>query len=178
MNDIGKDRDKASRILPSGLEQIRLLAIDIDGVLTDGGVYVLDDGSEFRRFSIRDGLGLKRLIENGIRVAWLSNGNSQTALHRARHLGIDEVHLGVEDKATHLEGICESTGIPLIAVMFIGDDLTDLSAASRVGLFCAPRDAAEQVRNAADYVTEAKGGHGAVRELCDLLLDGASSPVT
>ena len=149
---------------------IRLLAMDIDGVLTDGGVYILESGQEFRRFDIKDGLGIKQVMEKGIQVVWISAGVCKAALHRANKLGVSEVHLGVSDKRQCLEKICSEKDIPMDRVAYIGDDLTDLDVIEQVGLPCAPINAIEKVRQAVCYVTQAQGGHSAVREICDLLL--------
>lgn len=150
--------------------RIKLLAMDIDGVLTDGGVYVFEDGKEIRRFDIKDGLGLKKVMAEGIQVIWLSSGVCEAALHRATVLGIDEVHLGVADKIDLLEGICDKYGVSLDNVAYIGDDLTDVAVLQRVGLACAPVDAVESINQIVQYITKARGGYGAVREVCDLLI--------
>jgi 3-deoxy-D-manno-octulosonate 8-phosphate phosphatase (KDO 8-P phosphatase) len=94
------------------LKTIRLLAMDIDGTLTDGGVYVFEDGREFRRFDIKDGLGLKAMQSAGIEVVWLSSAVCEAALHRARRLGISQVHFGVQDKGALLERLCREKGLP------------------------------------------------------------------
>jgi len=147
---------------------IKLLAIDVDGVLTDGGVYIANDGGEYRRFNIKDGLGLKRAMEAGIKVAIISSGACESILHRARQLGINEVHIGVANKLDVLKSICSAKQISLDEVCYIGDDLPDLPVMQAVGLACAPADAAEEVKLAALFVTEALGGYGAVREICNL----------
>jgi len=152
------------------LRNIRLLAMDIDGVLTDGGVYVFENGQEFRRFDIKDGLGLKQVMAKGIQIAWISAGVCKAAHHRAQRLGITEVHLGVKDKSSFLEQICQEKDISLGNVAYIGDDLTDLAVMQKVGMACAPADAVDGVKRVASYITRAPAGQGAVREICDLLL--------
>lgn len=149
--------------------KVRLLALDSDGVLTDGGVYVDDRGLEFRRFDIKDGLGLKRVMEAGIHVAIISGSDAKPVLHRARNLGIDEVHVGVTDKLRCLQGICERVGVMLDEVAYIGDDLPDLAIMDHVGLACAPADAHELVIAKARIITRSRGGQGAVRELCEII---------
>ena len=149
---------------------IRLLAMDIDGVLTDGGVYILESGQEFRRFDIKDGLGIKQVMEKGIQVVWISAGVCKAARHRAQRLGITEVHLGVTDKASFLEQICQEKEISLDNVAYIGDDLTDLAVMQKVGMACAPADAVDGMKRVASYVTRAPAGQGAVREICDFLI--------
>lgn len=156
--------------LRTQLSRVRLLAMDVDGVLTDGGVYVLDDGKELRRFNIKDGLGLKQVMAQGIVVAWISSGTSEAVKHRAGRLGISEAHIGVEDKIALLRQLCLVRGIPLQQVAYIGDDLADAEPMRAVGLALAPADATDEIRRLAGYVTLADGGQGAVREICDLLL--------
>lgn len=151
------------------LNNVRLLALDVDGVLTDGGVYLLEDGQQLRRFDIKDGLGLKRVLECGIQVVILSTSNVKIVQHRARALGIEDVFLNVVDKKAVLERICQRRDMGLKAVAYMGDDLTDLPVLQAVGFPCAPADAVEAVKEAAVYVTQAAGGRGAVREVCDLL---------
>lgn len=148
----------------------RLLALDSDGVLTDGGVYLFEDGRQFRRFNIKDGLGLKRVMRAGLHVAIISASQVEAVRHRAVQLGIDELHLGVADKLAVLRQLCATHDLTLAEVAFMGDDLTDLPVLQQVGLPCAPADAVEAVRAAAALVTSSQGGHGAVREVCDLLV--------
>lgn len=157
------------------MRRIRLLAMDVDGVLTDGGVYVLENGDEFRRFDIKDGLGLKRVMGQGIQVVWISAGSCKAILARAKKLGVMEAFLQVEDKAHFLEQFCKQNGIPLEAVAYIGDDLTDREAMLRVSLPCAPADANECVKEVALFITSRTGGYGAVREICDMLIQSLES---
>jgi 3-deoxy-D-manno-octulosonate 8-phosphate phosphatase (KDO 8-P phosphatase) len=112
--------------LPEVLVRIKLLALDSDGVLTDGGVYVSDEGTEYRRFSIKDGLGLRRLMQEGIHVAIVSSAAGGAVEHRARRLNIKEVHCGVEDKLRALTEICKRYEVTFEEVAFIGDDVTDV----------------------------------------------------
>jgi len=148
----------------------RLLALDVDGVLTDGGVYVLEDGTEFRRFDIKDGLGLQRLMACGIQVAIISASTATPVVHRAARLGISRVYLGAADKLETLQTLCAELGLSLDQVAYMGDDLTDLPVLECVGLACAPIDAAPIVRRAAVLITQSPGGQGAVRELTELLM--------
>lgn len=150
---------------------IKLLAMDSDGVLTDGGVYINEEGSEFRRFDIKDGLGIRRVLDACIPVVILSASNNRAVLKRAQGLGIKNIYLGVKDKLAQLQVICDELRVTLDAVCFIGDDLTDLPVLHAVGLACSPADAVPEVLTAADYVCQHPGGHGAVREVCDLFLE-------
>ena len=150
--------------------RVRLLALDSDGVLTDGGVYITDDGQEFRRFDIKDGQGLKRVRAAGIHVVIISGAAQTPVVHRARMLGITDVFVGVEDKLTLLTQICERLQMTLDQVAYIGDDLPDLPILERVGFPCVPSDAHEKTKGAVAYVSSFPGGYGAVRDICDLLL--------
>ncbi len=153
------------------LKQVRLLALDVDGVLTDGGIYMFEDGTEFRRFEIKDGLGLMRVKKAGIEVVIISTTAVRSILHRAKQLGITEVHLGAWEKLPVLLEICDRLGISLEQVAYMGDDLMDLPLLERVGLPCAPADALDPIKAKAKLITKCAGGHGAVRELCELLLE-------
>jgi 3-deoxy-D-manno-octulosonate 8-phosphate phosphatase (KDO 8-P phosphatase) len=157
--------------LRTRVAQIRLLALDSDGVLTDGGVYMLEDGREFRRFDIKDGLGLKRVMEAGIAVAIISGADALTVVQRAQKLGIAEAHIGVKDKLARLLEICQRMSLTLDQVAYMGDDLPDLPVLERVGLPCTPADAVASVKDRALWIASKPGGFGAVRELCDLLLE-------
>ena len=153
------------------LKTIRLLALDVDGVMTDGGLYMDEDGRTVRRFHIQDGYGIKRLIAAGVDVAIVSMATSEEVRHRMNMLGIEECHLNPNgDKLNTLHGICDRKGITLDEVAFVGDDLPDIEVLEKVGFPACPVNAVPQVRNHALYVTSVAGGNGAVREICDLIL--------
>ncbi|RMF72209.1 MAG: hypothetical protein D6738_11940 [Acidobacteria bacterium] len=149
---------------------IRLLVLDVDGVLTDGGLYYLDSGGYAVRFHVRDGMALAMARRAGLALGLVSGRPTPQVRRRAEELRIDEVHLDVRDKGAVLDEIIARRGLPKKAVAYVGDDLVDLPAMERVGLPIAVADAVEEVRAAARYVTRAAGGHGAVREVVDLLL--------
>ncbi|GAB4223901.1 MAG: HAD-IIIA family hydrolase [Acidobacteriota bacterium] len=149
---------------------IRLLVLDVDGVLTDGGLYYLDSGGYAVRFHVRDGMALAMARRAGLALGLVSGRPTPQVRRRAEELRIDEVHLDVRDKGAVLDEIIARRGLPKEAVAYVGDDLVDLPAMERVGLPIAVADAVEEVRAAARYVTRAAGGHGAVREVVDLLL--------
>jgi 3-deoxy-D-manno-octulosonate 8-phosphate phosphatase (KDO 8-P phosphatase) len=150
---------------------VRLLLTDVDGVLTDGGLYYLDGGGEAKRFDVRDGLGLVRAREAGIATGIVSGRPSEAAGRRARELGMDEIHLDVRDKPAVIEDILTRRRLPASAVCFVGDDLNDLDVLRRVGFPAAPADAAPEVRRTAILVTRRPGGSGAVREIIDFILE-------
>ncbi len=151
-------------------KRVRLLALDSDGVLTDGGVYITDDGREFRRFDIKDGLGLKRVMRAGLDVAIISSASCEAVRVRAARLGIENVFLGVEDKLICLQQLCVRLDLTLEQVAYMGDDLPDLMVSQAVGLFIAPANAITENCMAAGYTTRAIGGYGAVREVCERIL--------
>ena len=152
------------------LGRIRLLSLDVDGVFTDGGIYFADDGLTLRRFNVRDGLGVKRVIAAGVEVAIISAGIQDSIRRRMEGLGIRHVYTGVPDKAATCRELCERLGILLEDVAHLGDDLPDLDLMRAVGCPIAVADAVPEVLAAARHVTERPGGAGVVREICDLLV--------
>jgi len=149
---------------------VRLMAFDVDGVLTDGTVYVSAGGEELKAFNILDGHGLKMLQEGGVQLALVSGRASAALERRARELGIDHVLQGLAEKLPAFEGLCARTGVALDACGFMGDDLPDLPVLLRCGFAASVPGAPAAVRSRVHYVTRAAGGHGAVRELCELVL--------
>ncbi len=152
------------------LFRIKLLVLDVDGVLTDGGLYYSDSGEELKKFNVKDGQGIKLVMQAGIEVAIISASNSKATLHRAKKLGIKHVFIGVEDKLTILKQLCEDLSIPLAQVAYIGDDVNDLPILKSVGCPLTVADAMPDNQTLAAYVTELSGGQGCVREICNLLL--------
>jgi 3-deoxy-D-manno-octulosonate 8-phosphate phosphatase (KDO 8-P phosphatase) len=153
-----------------GLESIRAVILDVDGVLTDGSIYVGDDGAELKRFHSWDGAGIKYLLRSGVQVALLSGRRCEAVEHRARQLGITHVRQDAKDKLPAYEELLEELGLTDEVVCYVGDDLADIPVLRRAGLAVAVADARPEVRAIADEVTEAPGGHGAVRELAERLL--------
>ena len=150
--------------------KVRLLCVDVDGVLTDAGMYYGPDGEVLKKFNTRDAMGLARVREAGVAVAIISGEDSAIVHARAAKLNIDDVFCGVANKRLAIDELCQRHGLALDEVAFIGDDLNDLPALECVGLACAVADAAEPVQAVAHYVTRQRGGNGAVRELCELLI--------
>ncbi len=149
---------------------VKLLALDVDGVMTDGKLYFSAQGDELKAFSILDGHGIKMLLNQGIEVAIITGRNSPLVARRARDLGIKHIIQGREDKQVALTALCEELNIALEHAAYIGDDLPDLGAIVSAGLgICVP-NAHFFVAKHADHCTKAKGGEGAVREVCDLIL--------
>ena len=151
-------------------QPIKLILTDVDGVLTDGGVILDNQGVETKRFSIRDGQGIRLWQQAGGHVGIVTGRSSQIVKLRARELDIDILRQGVKDKLPMVEGIAEEQGVTLDEIAYVGDDLPDLAPIQRVGLGVAVADAAEELRTAADYTTSVPGGAGALRELIEVIL--------
>lgn len=163
-------RDRATRI--------RLACFDVDGTLTDGRLFFDSEGVELKAFHVHDGQGLVLLRKSGIAVAFVTARASVIAQQRAAELGV-QAHVGVGDKLACVQAIANELGLGLEQVCFMGDDLPDLRVMLRVGLSVAPASAHAWVRDRVHWRTSARAGHGAVRELCDLLLDvqGLAAPL-
>jgi YrbI family 3-deoxy-D-manno-octulosonate 8-phosphate phosphatase len=153
---------------------VRLLCVDVDGVLTDAGMYYGPDGEVLKKFNTRDGMGLARVRAAGVAVAIISGEDSAIVHARAAKLNIDDVFSGVANKLDVVRDLCARRKIPPEEVAYVGDDLNDLAAMESVGLACAVLDAAEPVKSIAHYVTQRRGGDGAVREVCELIIAAKS----
>ncbi|MFH1480812.1 MAG: HAD-IIIA family hydrolase [Pseudomonadota bacterium] len=149
---------------------IRLLILDVDGVLTDGRIVLDAGGEETKTFHVRDGLGLKLLIEAGIGVVIISGRRSHVVEERARNLGIKEIYQGVEDKKGLFIKLIQEKRMKKEQVCCVGDDLPDMPLFNRAGLSIAVADAVPEIRKAASFVTKSEGGKGAVREVCEVIL--------
>lgn len=163
--------------LLQGARRVRLLCVDVDGTLTDAGMYYGPDGEVMKKFNTRDGMGLARVREAGVAVAIISSEDSAIIHARAAKLRIDDVYRGATDKVAAVQELCAKHGLQMQEVAFVGDDLNDLAALGAVGLAFAPADAARSVREAADYVATRRGGDGAVREVCELLIAARTDQV-
>lgn len=152
------------------LEAVRLLLLDVDGVLTDGSIVIDSRGIEISRFDVRDGQGIKLLQRAGVRVGLITSRASRAVTVRAAQLSIDLIQAGIADKAEAYARIKVETGLSDGDIGYVADDMVDLPVLRRVGFAVAVRDAWEGVQEAADYVTQKPGGHGAVREVAELLL--------
>ncbi|MFN0314655.1 MAG: KdsC family phosphatase [Burkholderiales bacterium] len=150
---------------------IQLLCLDVDGILTDGRLYFLSNGLEAKAFHIRDGLGLKMLMNAGIKTAVITGRKSEAAQARAMELGMNYFHQGVQDKLKVVQELRTEMAIDMAAVAFMGDDLPDVCALRACGFAVTVPEAPEAVRAYAHYVTRERGGHGAVREVCELILE-------
>jgi 3-deoxy-D-manno-octulosonate 8-phosphate phosphatase (KDO 8-P phosphatase) len=149
---------------------IRLLALDVDGVLTDGRLYFAEDGQELKTFDTQDGHGIKLLQQSGVACAIITGRNTKLVARRAGNLGIGHLLQGREDKLVALRELAGELGIALEHIAYVGDDWPDLPAIRAAGLGVAVANAHSELHTHADYVTHLSGGRGAVREVCDLLL--------
>ena len=152
------------------LRHIRLLVLDVDGVLTDGGLWFDASGQLLKRFDVRDGLGIRLLQQAGVEIAFLSGGQGGATEVRARQLGIKHCLVGIKDKPEALLQLQHHLSVDVSETAFVGDDLNDLAVRPVVGLLMAPADACAPVRQGADAVLRQRGGHGAVRELAETIL--------
>jgi len=152
------------------LKHIKLLILDVDGVLTEGGIIYNDNGVETKIFNVKDGLGIRLLMQAGINLCIATGRRSNALYSRCKNLGIEHIFDGAGDKAAIFDLILNRTGVSAEQVAFIGDDLPDLALMKKVGLSIAVVDAHKTVLKNADMVTSAKGGNGAVREACEAIL--------
>jgi YrbI family 3-deoxy-D-manno-octulosonate 8-phosphate phosphatase len=151
------------------LSHIRLIVLDVDGTLTDGGVYITENGDEFKKYNTKDGMAIKRLIKKGIEVAFLSASSSlMTVKKRADMLGVKYCYVGNEAKTTVLEDWLKELDLEYGQVLFMGDDINDLAIMEKTGMSACPSDAAPPVRELAKIVLSRRGGDACFRELVDL----------
>jgi 3-deoxy-D-manno-octulosonate 8-phosphate phosphatase (KDO 8-P phosphatase) len=158
-----------AELLPR-LQRIRMFLCDVDGVLTEAGVFMGTGGVEFKRFDIRDGLGIKLLQREGFKVGFVSARPSPATTARAEDLGIDFLHQSAVPKVEAVEELLKKTGLGWDEISFMGDDVLDLGVLKRAGFAAAPADAHEAARASAHYVTTQPGGRGAVREVAEMIL--------
>ena len=156
------------------LQRLRLFATDVDGVLTDAGMYYSESGEELKKFNTRDGMGIKLLQAAGLVTALITMEETKLVTRRAEKLAIPEVHQGARDKLAVMREMVARHGLTLQQVAYIGDDVNDLEVLNAVGFSAAPADALPAVRDAVDYVCRQRGGEGAVREVADLILEAKS----
>jgi 3-deoxy-D-manno-octulosonate 8-phosphate phosphatase (KDO 8-P phosphatase) len=152
------------------IKPLRLIAFDVDGVLTDGGLYLSDSGEEFKRFNTLDGHGLKMLKASGVELAIITGRTSKCVELRAGNLGITRLYQGVEDKLAVMQSLLAELKVAPETAAFMGDDVVDLPVMRRVGLALSVPGAPQIVRDHAHYVSQRDAGHGAVREVCELIL--------
>ena len=152
------------------LKEIKLLILDVDGVMTDGRIIMDNEGKEIKNFDVRDGHGIKILQRYGIKVAILTGRKSKVVEYRAKDLEINDVYQGAFNKKDVFKKILEQHKLSASAVAFLGDDIVDIPVLKSVGFSAAVVDAIDVVKKSVDYITWQKGGQGAVREICEMIL--------
>ena len=152
----------------SKYNHIKLLILDVDGTMTDGGIYIMEDGKQYKKFNSRDGMGIKMLQKAGIETALISNGKTSSMISiRAQMLGIDKCYVGELPKMEVLKAWLDEEGINFSQVCMVGDDINDLPIIEKAGLSACPADAVRLVKEKVDIVLKLKGGEGCIRELVD-----------
>jgi YrbI family 3-deoxy-D-manno-octulosonate 8-phosphate phosphatase len=162
---------RSGKVAHKRLSQIRLFATDVDGVLTDAGMYYAESGDEWKKFNTLDGMGIKLLQRAGIVTAVVTQERTKLVARRAEKLTIPELHQGVMDKLSCVREMAARHGLTLSQVAYIGDDINDLETLKAVGFSATPADGMPQVAAAVDYVCRKKGGEGAVREIIEMILE-------
>lgn len=160
--DIEKLKLKASKI--------KLMAFDVDGVFTDGSITYDENGKESKTFNAKDGQGIVCVEKAGIITVIITARQNKTVEHRAKNLGITELHQGIKYKLPVLEEIMHKYNLNFENVSYMGDDLPDICILGKAGLACCPNDAVDEVRKICDFISSKNGGRGAIRELCDFVL--------
>lgn len=157
-------------MLAQRIQAVRLIAFDVDGILTDGGLYLTDAGDELKRFNSLDGHGLKMLKNSGVELAIITGRTSRCVELRAKNLGINRLYQGVEDKWGAMQALLGELNLQPESAAYMGDDVVDLPVMRRVGLAVTVPNSPQLVRDHAHYLTRRDGGHGAVRETCELIM--------
>lgn len=165
-----RQRSLSRQLSRNVLRQIQLFATDVDGVLTDAGMYYSESGDEWKKFNTRDGMGIKLLQKAGLITAIVTQERTRLVARRAEKLAIPELHQGIMDKLSVIREMAVRHGISLQQIAYIGDDVNDIEALQAVGVSAAPADGLPQVLDVVNYVCQKNGGEGAVRELAELIL--------
>lgn len=151
-------------------KKVTTFIFDIDGVLTDGTILVLNDGLQARQMHVKDGLGLQMAVKKGYKVFIISGGYSEEAKNRLERLGLNDVHIGIEDKLSFITSLLEKNNLKWEEVLYMGDDLPDLSLLEKAGLSCCPADAVSEVKSMVKYISPLNGGWGCVRDVIEKVL--------
>ncbi len=152
-------------------KDIKLVAFDVDGVMTDGSLTFIEDGKEIKTYNAKDGLGVVMLGKAGIITGIITARENGTVKHRAEVLNIQELYMGQKNKVSALEELIKKHNLKKSQIAYMGDDLPDMCVLKEVGLKCCPNDAVDRVKEICNFVSTKNGGKGAVRELCDFILD-------
>ena len=162
---MGKDNPKIAA------KRIKMLVFDVDGVMTDGSITYDEDGKEYKTFNAKDGHGIVRMNKSGFITAIITARNNGTVQHRAKNLNFTELYQGYKYKLPALEDLMQKYNLTYDNVSYMGDDLPDICILEKVGLACCPRDAVKEVQDICNFKSQYSGGKGAVRELCDFILE-------
>lgn len=162
-------RKKVNLDLEKKLKNIKLFITDVDGVMTDCGMYYSENGDELKKFNTRDGMGIQLLREKGIKTAIITKENTKIVENRAKKLEVDEVYQGVIDKLSIFEELRKKHNLEYSEIVYVGDDINDVPVLEKAGVSFCPNDAVDEVKNICDYVLSKKGGEGAIREAVKLL---------
>ena len=165
-----KNMKLQSKILKKKCNQIKLIITDVDGVLTDGGMYYSKNGEILKKFNTRDGMGVELLRNNKIPVIIITREKSKIVLSRAKKLLINDVFIGIKKKELLLPKICKKYKIKETNIAYIGDDVNDLHIMQQVGLSISPKDGVTIIKKKSNYVCKAKGGEGVLREVSDMII--------
>ena len=163
--------ENRNRYIEDHIKKIKMLVMDVDGVLTDSFIYCDNNGMEMKRFSVRDGMGLGILRNIGIKTGIITKEKTDIVEHRAKKLKIDHIYIGIDDKVKALEDISHRSGIPLKNIAYIGDDINDKEVLKAAGFSVVPNNCEEPLRSIADYVCINDGGCGCVREICNIIIE-------
>lgn len=167
-----------TNIYNSKLSKIKILVMDIDGTLTNSMVYYSANGEELKSFSIRDGMGIELLHLNNIKTAILTSENSKIIVARATKLKIEHIILGSRNKKQDLINLANSLNLELENIAYVGDDVNDLQAMQIAGFSACPSNSVKHIKEIADYISDFRGGEGAVRDICELILLALNKPIT
>ena len=157
-------------------KKIKMLVLDCDGVMTDGSVTYDENGVEYKTFNVKDGHGIVRMNKSGFITAIITARNNGTVAHRAKNLNFTEVYQGRQYKLPALEELLDKYNLTFENVAYMGDDLPDICILEKAGLACCPADAVKEVKETCNFISSVPGGRGAVRELCDFILDAQGIP--
>lgn len=152
------------------LKYVKAIFLDVDGVLTDGSIFVNEVGEQLRTFNVKDGYAIQLAIKKGIKICVITGGKSEGVLRRFEGLGVEDIHMGITDKLAILEAMLERYQINKEEVLFIGDDMPDLACMQYVGIAAAPQDAVEEIKAISHYISSKEGGRGVVRDVVEKVL--------
>ena len=153
------------------LKTVKLLSLDVDGILTDGGLYYTETGDELRKFNVKDGMGMKCARQAGVEICIISASTTNAIQERGKRLGLTHVYTGAKNKIDILQKICDELGVSLDNVAHMGDDLNDIPIMEKIGTPITVADAMGVVKDNTIFITSKDGGKGAVREICDMLVE-------